>query len=304
MTCPNCGKNLQSDMSFCPYCGNEIKQKDNLENDQIKDEQELSSAVNPASQQKNNGENNRSVSLEKYLIYGAVGAGLLALITYLVEAYLLAAFFMVVACACVIGLIIKNLVDGNRRMKELDQNNNTKVKENNHTTTKTLPAKTQIKEYYTSNKLNPQIEYSVGGPSGQNCAYSYCVDEENKKIILIKDASCNGKVDIQTVSFEDLIGFDSAPNYVKSSPVKRAIVGGALAGDVGAVVGATTKSNKIISYELNFHTKIISNPCITMNIYHHEIDPGCNQLTLNQLKSFVQKVENSMRAILHTNENN
>lgn len=113
--------------------------------------------------------------------------------------------------------------------------------------------------------------------SNSEHTFGLYVDEKNKKI-LVADFTTEYR---RTIPFNDIIECSILENgsTVQSGGVGRAIVGGALAGGVGAIVGATTRSSKAVlsSLTVRIVTKNINNALCEIPIIRTEIKRDSNE---------------------------
>ena len=139
--------------------------------------------------------------------------------------------------------------------------------------------------------------------------YKYIVDNTNKNIVLahahsLRDTGDYGTLvqdvnDITTIRFADLIGVEGVADGHVTSGIKRAVIGGAIAGDAGAVVGAMTAKKEIMLYKIVFYTKDIANPTIEMILLNEKTKT--DDYYYKQCVEFTRKIEASVRAILANN---
>ena len=96
-------------------------------------------------------------------------------------------------------------------------------------------------------------------------------------------------------------------NVVNSGGIGRAIVGGLIAGDSGAIVGANTRKSKNIvsSLSIRIVTKEIDEPLYTLELLDYQIDTN-KQLYANfykQAMEFANNVYATIQAIINDNNN-
>ena len=96
-------------------------------------------------------------------------------------------------------------------------------------------------------------------------------------------------------------------NIVNSGGIGRAIVGGIIAGDSGAIVGANTRKSKNIvsSLSIRIVTKEIDEPLYTLELLDYQIDTN-KQLYANfykQAMEFANNVYATIQAIIKDNNN-
>lgn len=100
--------------------------------------------------------------------------------------------------------------------------------------------------------------------------YSFLISEEEKKLAIKYNG---GHFHMQPVvlGIDDISNLEIIQNneVIKSGGIGRAIVGGILAGGVGAIVGASTVKQKeqIKNIGIKFITKDIQNPVVRLELY-------------------------------------
>ena len=82
--------------------------------------------------------------------------------------------------------------------------------------------------------------------------------------------------------------------------VGRAVVGGILAGGIGAVVGSVTAKKHITSYKILIFTSDIINPCITLVLINSKTKTNSTNYT--KARTFAQNVYASITSIILTNK--
>ena len=124
--------------------------------------------------------------------------------------------------------------------------------------------------------------------------YRVFFDKDNKKIIIF-----NGTQLVGNIPFDKLIDCKIRDNgNVVYGGVGRAVVGGAIAGGVGAVVGATTAKEKIVSYQLVFVCNNISNPEIVCDLITKKMEITRGDSTFSDASSFANKVCSAVRVVI------
>ncbi len=109
------------------------------------------------------------------------------------------------------------------------------------------------------------------------------------------------KIDI--IKFSDIIECQiiEDSNTIMKGGVGRAVVGGALAGGVGAVVGANTRASQNVtnSLQIRIVTKNVSNSLYTINIITREISKSSDEY--KDAMNFANKVYATITAIISKN---
>ena len=94
------------------------------------------------------------------------------------------------------------------------------------------------------------------------------------------------------------------PSYSDSKVVggiKRAIVGGVLAGDTGALIGTMTAQPSIMSYKILIYLANIQNPTLELILINKKTKT--KSADYSSAVDFSQKVLASIKAIVHTTNN-
>lgn len=97
------------------------------------------------------------------------------------------------------------------------------------------------------------------------------IDEINKNITICHHGASKIYYLIPFANIRDVSIYEDGTEK-KKSPIKRAFIGGAIAGDAGAIIGASTAKNErfITSYGLNIYTVDINNPLHVLPIIWRE----------------------------------
>ena len=123
---------------------------------------------------------------------------------------------------------------------------------------------TKVKEYQDNyikrNEISSTTEYEYVNAS-KSVIIRYIVDNENKNIILFNHNSTP-----EIFPFAEIIGCEILTDSEITGGVGRAIVGGVLAGGVGAVVGSTTSKKHITTYQVVIYRENIANPQEIINL--------------------------------------
>lgn len=127
------------------------------------------------------------------------------------------------------------------------------------------------------------------------------VDLEHKQIAICSIFPYQ-KIDI--INFSDIIEFQiiEDSNTVMKGGVGRAVVGGALAGGVGAIVGANTRASKnvINILQIRIITKKISNSLYTIDLIKTEIEK--NSMEYRNAMNFANNVYAILTSIITNND--
>lgn len=109
---------------------------------------------------------------------------------------------------------------------------------------------TVTKEYcYSDFKYENNISLS-------NCVrVRFIIDQKHQKLVILSTKDIR-----EIIDFSDLIGDEIVVDNQVMDGVGRAVVGGVLAGGAGAVVGAMTAKEHIMSYKIVIYKRDLSNP--------------------------------------------
>lgn len=127
------------------------------------------------------------------------------------------------------------------------------------------------------------------------------VDEINKNIAICHHGADKRYYLIPFANIRDVSIYEDGTEE-KKSPIKRAIIGGAIAGDAGAIIGASTaKTTKFVnSYGLNIYTIVISKPLYTLPIIWKQTAKDSLEYTL--AKSSAETAFATINAIIAQNK--
>lgn len=164
-------------------------------------------------------------------------------------------------------------------------------------------------EYTFKNPALSDIQYIVDLTVNRICI----ITDSNSKIAAIHElrksspelslAEAKEVIDKGTAYSLDL-GEVSGVEIIEDSEViggvGRAIVGGVLAGGVGAVVGAVTAKKHIMSYKVIIYTTDVKNPQIALTLINSKMPT--NSAIYKQASEFANKVNASIRAVIANQE--
>ena len=122
----------------------------------------------------------------------------------------------------------------------------------------------------------------------------YIVDDVNKKV-LISNTSSN----FSAIPFSAIIGCEMLTDSEVTGGVGRAVVGGILAGGVGAIVGATTAKKKVKSYKVVIYTSSIKHSAYTINLIETEM--STSNVDYQNAVKFAADINASIKAIIEQN---
>lgn len=154
--------------------------------------------------------------------------------------------------------------------------------------------------YITDNGVHIGVEYCYESSFYKNnidwykgIAYRYIVDDKNKFVHILDKEGIG-----QAIPFREIIGCEIMTDSQVTGGVGRAIVGGVLAGEAGAVVGAVTAKNHIMSYKIVIYRSNIQSP--TNEIVLIKEKKSIKDADYTNAVAFANKVNASIRAIVST----
>ena len=102
-----------------------------------------------------------------------------------------------------------------------------------------------------------------------------------------------------SIQYAEIIGCEIMVDSQVIGGIKRAVVGGILAGDTGAIVGATTAKKFITSYRVVIYTTSISSPQKVLTLISEQTET--KDVNYSNASSFAEKVNATIKAILYKN---
>ena len=100
----------------------------------------------------------------------------------------------------------------------------------------------------------------------------------------------------ELIDFDEINGVEIMEDSSVIGGIGRAIVGGVLAGGIGAIVGATTAKNHMANFELVIYTKNIANPQIVLPLIKTKTKK--DSLDYKSAYEFANKINASIKAII------
>ena len=194
--------------------------------------------------------------------------------TYYIDegAFIMALIAVFAAPVALVAILLKAPEEGSEERNK----RNAEQKQSNQET---------IRNFFLANEFSTQIQYQ---DHGDEC--TLCVDKSSQEIILLKiNRNFNYAPSFTHIRFSDIIKceIDEDGAIIESGGVGRAIVGGVVAGGVGAVVGAVTRKSKSVCSSLNVHifTSNVDNPQITIPLIRNETNRSDNKYKENHAKA-------------------
>jgi len=136
----------------------------------------------------------------------------------------------------------------------------------------------------------------------------YCVgiSIESKCLVIYKPIEhATDDIYIEIIDFSNIIGCEIIEDNetIQKGGVGRAIVGGALAGGVGAIVGATTRRTIGVVNSLSIRILLndILNPCFEIKVIDSEIKR--DSFVYKELHQVLQEIYSTIMAIENDNKN-
>ena len=159
--------------------------------------------------------------------------------------------------------------------------------------------------------ITKTLEYKLQYLYSKVC-FRYIVDLEQSEVILVGahhygdtkgfegvGGLVQDESDIKIIRFSELLGIEGIADDQVTGGIKRAVIGGAIAGDAGAVIGAITAKKEITMYKLLFYTTDIANPTCAMQLVYDKTKT--DSYYYKECVSFNKKIEASVRSILANN---
>lgn len=128
----------------------------------------------------------------------------------------------------------------------------------------------------------------------KSVAVRFIIDQTNEKIAIISKNNGN-----KILQFTSVCGCEIVTDSMVTGGIGRAVVGGILAGDTGALVGAVTAKPHIMTYKVVIYTEDIVNPKIELVLINEKKSTKDNDY-INAVQ-FAESINATIRAILHRN---
>ena len=130
------------------------------------------------------------------------------------------------------------------------------------------------------------------------------VDEKGKKIVISSLVTSNStNTNRRIIDFTDILGMKVVEDGVSTNGVGRAVIGGALFGEAGAIVGSTTAKKTIKEIKVVIFLNSISEPQFEFVLFKHYNDKiKSDSITYKEVKQFTSKMEATIKVIVLQNE--
>lgn len=143
--------------------------------------------------------------------------------------------------------------------------------------------------------ITSELKYSSS--TDNTCCYIY-IDEINKQLAIVHSFPFMFAKKY-VINFKDIIGMEMKEDGITTNGVGRAVIGGALFGDVGAIVGSNTGKELIKFLKIILYLNSISNPIIEIEL--NKIQVKRNDYSYQKKLDFARKVDGTIRAIVNQN---
>jgi len=158
--------------------------------------------------------------------------------------------------------------------------------------TQNLRVRQQVEQqdFISKNNIRRSAEYTYQDKLNSK-KIRFVVDKSKQKIYISETSS-----KFKEYAFKDILGCEIVADSQVTGGIKRAIVGGVLAGDAGAVVGAVTAKPHIMSYKLVLYLRNISAPKVEIELITQKTKTKDADYT--NAVSFAENVVATVKAIL------
>ncbi|WP_294854007.1 hypothetical protein [uncultured Oscillibacter sp.] len=181
------------------------------------------------------------------------------------------------------------------------------ISKSNSDNKKLTDSKSDQNKWIVENNLNPTVDFSYNNLLDRSNV-RFMVDEKSRNIIvseghIIDNEAVTSKPVL--ISFDNILGCEIREDSAVTGGVGRALVGGALAGDAGAIVGVLTAKKQIHSFEIAFLTNNIQKPQFVITLIGSFGSKGCpkNGLIYTNAVDFSNRVVATIKAIIAQKEN-
>ena len=164
------------------------------------------------------------------------------------------------------------------------------VVQSNETQNLRVRQQAEQQDFISKNNIRRSAEYTFQDKLNSK-KIRFIVDKSNRKIYISETSSS-----FKEYAFKDILGCEIVTDSQVTGGIKRAIVGGVLAGDAGAVVGAVTAKPHIMSYKLVLYLRDISIPKTEIELITQKTKTKDTDYT--NAVSFAENVIATVKAIL------
>ena len=162
------------------------------------------------------------------------------------------------------------------------------------------------KEYLRANNVSISTEYAYHSSYytdninyNNSIAIRFIVDSQHQFIHILSKSKRTDYITETSMPFRQIIGCEIMTDSKVTGGIGRAVVGGVIAGDAGAIVGAITAPSKIMSYKIVIYKNDPNNPIeeiILVNEKKATKDPDY----INAVR-FAENVNAVIKAIVYQN---
>lgn len=158
--------------------------------------------------------------------------------------------------------------------------------------TQNLRVRQQVEQqdFISKNNIRCSAEYTYQDKLNSK-KIRFIVDKANQKLYISETSNS-----FKAYAFKDILGCEIVTDSQVTGGIKRAIVGGVLAGDAGAVVGAVTAKPHIMSYKLVLYLRDISAPKAEIELITQKTKTKDSDYT--NAVAFAENVVATVKAIL------
>lgn len=120
------------------------------------------------------------------------------------------------------------------------------------------------------------------------------VDEENQAVYV----STSPYLDFDRLPFSEIIGYETIIDDRVMDAVGRSVIGGILAGETGAIIGAMTAKKETLSYKLVIYRDNIQSPQLVITLIENRSESKNYQDAMN----FASRIQATLKVIIHRNQ--
>lgn len=164
------------------------------------------------------------------------------------------------------------------------------VAQSNDTQNLRVRQQVEQQDFISKNNIRRSAEYTYQDKLNSK-KIRFIVDKSKQKIYI---SETSGK--FKEYAFKDILGCEIVTDSQVTGGIKRAIVGGVLAGDAGAIVGAVTAKPHIMSYKLVLYLRNISSPKVEIELITQKTKTKDTDYT--NAVSFAENVVATVKAIV------
>lgn len=158
----------------------------------------------------------------------------------------------------------------------------------------TVKSGTAASDYITSHNITVtrQLRYDLATAMIAN---RIVVDDVKKNIYVFTYSTKNNPA---CIPYDKLLGYDIFEDSQSVGGIKRAVVGGVLAGGVGAVIGAATQKQKVTSMSFVLYQSGLENPQISLTLIPNKDYTS----SINDARQFSIEAGALIKAIMDQNQ--